>query len=266
LRQQSIRTGRLASLGELAAGVAHEINNPNALILYNADLVCRCYGDAAPILQDFFEQHGDFFLGGIAYSEIRFELPHLFSEMFDGANRIKRIVDDLKNFVRHEGLGFELTERVNLNEVVKAAVRLINSTIKKSTDSFEVVYADDLPPFCGSFQRIEQVVINLIMNACQALAAKDRSIRATTWYDLETEQIVLRLCDQGVGIASGDLPHIMEPFFTTKREHGGTGLGLSVTSRIVREHKGSLEFQSVSGQGTTVSLYLPISPEEMCHA
>lgn len=263
LREESIRTSRLASLGELAAGVAHEINNPNALIMYNADLLSKCYRDSEPILQNFFMQHGDFSLGGINYTEMRFELSHLFDEIFDGAKRIKRIVDDLKNFVRQEDL--ELTERVNMNEVVMAAIRLISSSIKKSTDLFKVDYAEVLPPFCGSFQRTEQVVINLIMNACQSLPSKDSSVLVTTWYEPETQKIVLRVSDQGVGIPAKDLPHIMEPFFTTKREHGGTGLGLSVTSRIVQEHKGSIDFQSVPGLGTTVSMYFPVAAEEIFH-
>lgn len=256
LREEAIQASRLASLGELAAGVAHEINNPTALILLNVDMVRRCCEDVAPILQDYFDRHGDFKLGGIDYSEMRFELPHLLSEMFDGANRIKRIVDDLKDFVRRDAP--EDKELIDLNEVVKTSLRLIKSVVKNSTDCFEVVYGENLPKVRGNFQRIEQVVVNLILNACQALPAKDKGVRVSTAYDGETERNMLVVHDQGVGISARDLPHVTEPFFTTKREHGGTGLGLSVASRIVDDHEGSLEFYSMPEQWTTVNLYLPV--------
>jgi signal transduction histidine kinase len=263
LREEAIRGSRLASLGELAAGVAHEINNPNALILFNGDLARKSWDDAAPILHRHYQAHGDFPLGGLRYSEMREELPLLLAEMLEGGRRIKRIVDDLKDFVRQDGP--ELNERVDLNEVVRAALRLINSAIKKSTDRFEVCYGENLPYFAGSFQRIEQVAVNLIMNACQALPAKDRGLRVETLFDPAASRLRLTVRDQGVGIASRDLPHISEPFFTTKREHGGTGLGLSVAARIIADHRGSLEFQSTVDVGTTATLSLPAIHEGESH-
>lgn len=263
LREEAIRASRLASLGELAAGVAHEINNPNALILFNSDLLRKFFTDAMPILEEYFQQHGNFKLSGLDYSEMRSELPHLLSEMFEAANRIKRIVNDLKDFVRYDAPDNQ--DLIDLNEVVGAAVRLINNTLKHSTDCFEVVYGENLPKIRGSFQRIEQVVVNLIINACQSLPSKDKGIRVTTRYERETERNLLIVMDEGVGISTSDLPHVTDPFFTTKREHGGTGLGLSVASRIVEDHKGSFEFSSIPGEGTTVSLYLPVYPEVNIH-
>lgn len=263
LREEALRNSRLASLGELAAGVAHEINNPNGLILFNSDLVRSSWHAAEPILEAHYQTQGDFPLAGLKYSEMRVEIPQLLNEMVEGAQRIRRIVDDLKDFVRQDGL--DLKARVDLNEVARTAVRLLKNPVKKATDHFELVCAEPLPYFIGSFQRIEQVAVNLIMNACQALPGRDREIRVETRFDANGNRLQLVVSDQGVGIAARDLPHISEPFFTTKREHGGTGLGLSVAARIVTEHRGTLEFQSTPGVGTTVILSLPAHSEGESH-
>jgi polar amino acid transport system substrate-binding protein len=111
-------------------------------------------------------------------------------------------------------------------------------------------------------QRIEQVVVNLILNACQALPDKERAIQLSTSWDPERRQARVEVKDEGVGIPLENLPRVTEPFFTTKRNAGGTGLGLSVSAGIAREHGGSLEFESTPGQGTTARLVLPVAMEE----
>lgn len=259
LLEETIRASRLASLGELAAGVAHEINNPNALILLNTELVKKACADAGPILKKHYEQHGDFLLGGLPYAEMREEMPHLFSEMFDGAGRIKRIVEDLKDFARADGP--ELREAIDLNEAVRAALRLAGNTIKNATNRLTTELAPGLPLFIGNLQRIEQVVVNLVMNACQALPDKEKGVAIDTYYDAGRRACVIRVSDEGVGIPRENLPHITDPFFTTKRESGGTGLGLSVSMRIVKDYGGTLEFHSALNEGTTVHLYLPVEQE-----
>ncbi|WP_020676080.1 ATP-binding protein [Geopsychrobacter electrodiphilus] len=260
LREEGMQNSRLASLGELAAGVAHEINNPNALILLNAELIQKTYAAAAPILMDHFVREGDFLLGSLNYSEMSQELPFLFKEMLDSASHIKNIVHDLKDFARNDTA--DLTENVDFNEAVQAAVRLVNNTIKNSTDNFQTNYTSDLPIVCGNFQRVEQVVINLIVNSCQSLKNKNASLKLSTFYDPETKRNCLIVQDEGSGINPDVLPHITDPFFTTKREQGGTGLGLSVTSRIVQEHGGSLVFSSLPGAGTTATVSIPVQGQE----
>lgn len=257
LRDEAIRASRLASLGELAAGVAHEINNPNALIKLNAELLQKVFNGALPILQQHFEQHGDFALGGgLSYSELNEELPYLFSELLEGTERIKHIVNDLKDFSRNDTP--DHSDRIDLNELLQTAVRLLNSTIKKSTDHFSTEYDPQLPTVIGSFQRIEQVVVNLLVNACQSLNGKDRAVWAKTTYDSLTQRVILEITDEGIGIAEEHLAHITDPFFTTKRKEGGTGLGLSVASRIIEDHGGELKFRSKLGEGTTATLSLPM--------
>lgn len=259
LLDEATRTRRLVALGELAAGVAHEINNPNALILLNAELLKKACGDAAPILQKHFELVGDFQLAGMPYSEMRCELPHLFKEMFESAGRIKNIVNDLKDFSFADAQ--DLHENVDLNQVVQKVILMLDSTIKAATNNLTVEITENLPYFFGNRQHIEQVLINLIMNACQALDDKEKGLYISTWFHPERNSCLIMVRDEGIGISMENMIHITDPFFTTKRQSGGTGLGLSVSMRIVKNYEGSLEFQSEMHKGTTVYLFLPIKQE-----
>lgn len=255
LREEAARSGRLASLGELAAGVAHEINNPNALILLNAPVLKEIWNEALPILEKRYRDQGDFLLGKLNYSRVRNEIPRLYSEVIDAAHRIKVIVEDLKEFVSQEDA--ESQEELDLNEVVRKAVRLAANVIKNSTSGFQVTYGEGMPATRGVFGRLEQVVLNLLLNACQSLPKTDCCIHVSTRFDDRCGRIVLEIRDEGVGIAPENLPRLTDPFFTTRRQSGGTGLGLSVSARIVKEHGGELDFSSVPGEGTTVTLTLP---------
>lgn len=147
-------------------------------------------------------------------------------DMHEGSRRIKRIVEDLKDFARRDETGAR--EIIDLNAVAQAAVRLVDVSIKKATSSFGAVYADNLPWICGNAQRIEQVIVNIILNACQSLENPAGAISLTTRHDEEQNMVVLSVHDEGSGIAPEHLAHLTDPFFTTKRETGGTGL------RIVR--------------------------------
>jgi len=259
LRDEATRTRRLVALGELAAGVAHEINNPNALILLNADLLKKACSDAAPILQRHYEEAGDFPLAGLPYSEMSCELPHLFAEMFESAGRIKHIVRDLKEFALADAQ--DLREIIDLNQVVKTVIRLVDNAVKNATNNLTVNLANSLPPFFGNLQHIEQVVVNLVINACQALPDSEKGIHISTWFHPERKSCVITVRDEGIGISQENLLHITDPFFTTKRQSGGTGLGLSVSMRIVKNYGGSLEFHSELNKGTNVNLYLPVKQE-----
>jgi two-component system, NtrC family, sensor kinase len=118
----------------------------------------------------------------------------------------------------------------------------------------------ELPMMMGNAQRIEQVVINLVVNACQALPNVNRRLTVATGWDAPQKHITLEISDEGEGIDAALLKRITDPFFTTRRELGGTGLGLSICARIVRDHDGSLEFESTPGRGTTVRVALPYDP------
>ena len=255
LREEADRSSRLAALGELSAGVAHEINNPNGLIALNLPLIRQVFQDSLPILELHRRQSGDFALGGLDISRVEQELPVILEEMQECSQRIRRIVDDLKNFARSEGPEME---PFDLNVVIQAAVRLTGSSIRKASDRFEMSLGEDLPPVLGTAQRIEQVVVNLLLNACQALEERGAGVFVETSFDPGRGRVLLKVRDEGRGIARENLPRLTDPFFTTRREEGGTGLGLAVSARIVREHGGTLHFQSVPGGGTEVTVALPV--------
>ena len=184
----------------------------------------------------------------------------MLDEMLEGARRIKRIVEDLKDFARREDAPRQ--ERVDLNTIVRAAVRLVDAPIRKATGRFQLVLDEGIPKVHANAQRIEQVALNLLLNACEALPDPGRAIRVRTEHDRERSRVLLVVEDEGVGIPPEHLPRLTDPFFTTKRESGGTGLGLSVSATIVKDHGGTLEFRSKPGTGTTVVLALPAIAQE----
>ena len=251
-----VQTDKMASLGTLVSGVAHEINNPNGLLLLDIPVLKRVHDDAEEILEAHFRARGDFMLGGVPYSEMRDEIPRILDEMQDSAQRIKRIVNDLKDFARRDDAAKK--ELIDLNEAVQRALRLVDPTIRSSTRRFSATYGAGLPQIMGNVQRIEQVIVNLVQNACQALPDPEREVSVSTSFDRENNLVITEVKDEGSGVAEEHLPYLMDPFFTTKRDSGGTGLGLSVSAGIVKEHGGTLAFDSAPGSGTTVTLSLPV--------
>ena len=132
----------------------------------------------------------------------------------------------------------------------------------KSTARFSLDLALELPPVCGSSQQIEQVLLNLLTNACQSLPDRERELCVRTRHDEAAGKVVVEVRDQGVGIPAERLGHVMDPFFTTRQDQGGTGLGLSISYTIVRNHGGDLRIASKVGQGTTATVELPVCAGE----
>ena len=258
-QQQLMQASKMAALGVLVSGVAHEINNPTNFIMLNAPILRDAWENALPILEAYYQENGDFLLGGMKYSDLRQHVPKLLAGVADGASRIKQIVANLKTYVRGDG-GADLSQRVDVNAVIQSALSLISNVIKNATSHFTIRCDSGLPPVQGSFQRLEQVIINLIQNACQALADKTRGIFISTRLDDTGDHVVIRVQDEGAGISAEDLVRLREPFFTTKQDAGGLGLGLSISARIVEEHHGSMRFTSQPGVGTTVEITLPCRP------
>jgi C4-dicarboxylate-specific signal transduction histidine kinase len=255
--QQMVQVDRLVALGTMVSGVAHEINNPNNFIMLNAPVLAEAHDSIIPILERYYRDNGDFLVGGIPYTEMKDNVPVLFSGILEGAKRIRTIVESLKGFARAEAC--DVSQLVDVNEVVRSALVLINNQIKKSTARFSVEHAADLPAVRGNGQRLEQVIINLVQNACEALTVRQQGVTLTTAHDSQHRQVVVTIRDEGVGIPADKLPHIMDPFYTTKRPSGGTGLGLAVSASIVKDHGGTLTFASTPGRGTTAALAIPVA-------
>jgi signal transduction histidine kinase len=258
-QQQLMQADKMATLGILSSGVAHEINNPNNFILLNAKIFSRAWDDVAPILEEYCEQHGDFALAGMPYTQASQRIGQLITGMSEGAQRIQKIVQGLKDFARQDT--GELDQSVDINSVIEAAVLIAGNLIKKSTDSFSCEHGSDLPEIKGNAQQLEQVIINLLTNACQALEDRGDGISIRTLHDEDAGSVIVEVRDAGTGVSPEDLKHIMDPFFTTKRSSGGTGLGLSISYNIIKAHGGSLDFTSELGKGTEVVLSLPVNRE-----
>ena len=239
--------------------MAHEINNPNGLILLNIQTLRQINNETVHILDEIYTDKGDFAIGGSSYLRMREHLPRILDSMEEGARRIKRIVEDLKDFSRINSPSEQ--EDVDLNDVLAKALRLLDPNIRKATEYFSVQYARTLPAIRGNSHRLEHIVVNLILNACQALRGPHESITIGTSYDEFSDAVVLTVCDTGMGIAPEDIARLTDPFFTTKRTNGGTGLGLSVSAGIAKEHGGFLQFISTPGQGATVRCILPVHQE-----
>lgn len=252
---QLIQASKMTALGTLVSGVAHEINNPNQLVLLNARLLADVWSDAAAILDEHAGEQGDFSLGGLPYQEMQTTVPALIDDLRDGALRIEAIVGDLKDFARPGGKGVQ-TE-FSLNDAARRAARLLAHPINKKTTRFQIDLADDLPSVKGNPQQIEQVIVNLVGNALDALPDSGRGITVSTRWQADERCVVLDVRDEGTGIAQEHLARLCDPFFTTKSGSGGTGLGLAISSELVRAHGGRLIFESELGRGTLARVALP---------
>ncbi len=253
-QEHLIRTDKLVALGTLVAGVAHEINNPNNSILLTTDILQDTWKGIVPILDEFLKEYGDFPIGGYSYSELKSEIPESFKRVINNSRRIKRIITDLKNFARKDIVTSK--QEINVNEQIKSSVRLLKSTIKHTSNNFSVKYDKKLPLIQGQPQRLEQVIINLIQNACNSLPDINKPIRISTQFDKEKMDIIIKIEDEGSGMDKETLKRAFDPFFTTRRDRGGTGLGLSVSNEIIKEHNGEIFFESELGKGTTATIII----------
>ncbi len=249
-----IQNEKMKSLGEMSTGIAHEINNPNNFILLNSAILKDSWDKIMPILNRYHEDNGDFNVNGIPFSDLRSHIPKLFDGILEGGEKIKRIVNGMKEYSYPEDASKRTS--VSIKSVLESTLILLDNDLKKK--KLKVHYERDLFPVWGNFQRLEQVFINLIQNACDALTDSSQQIVISTHNDLMNNSAVITVRDEGSGISKENLARIKAPFFTTKRKYGGTGLGLFICSGIIEEHNGRLAFESMEGEGTVATVTLPM--------
>ncbi len=254
--EQLKQADKMASLGILVSGIAHEINNPNNFIMLNIHLFSKLWKDITPILDEYYKNNGDFVIAGMLYSKSKEKISQSIDGIQKGSERIQNITKNLTEYSRTDS--GNLNEPVDVNKVVEMAILITNNMIKKSTKQFKVELGKKLPTIKGNTQQLEQVVINLITNACQSLPNNSAKIKVSTYFNSERNKVRIRVDDEGIGIKEGDLKYIMDPFFTTKRNMGGTGLGLSISYNIVKSHGGKLSLKSSPGKGTTAKVSFPV--------
>jgi len=254
LQEKLIQTNKMTALGTLVSGIAHEINNPNNFIMFNSKMMLDLWKGFSEVLDRVYETEGDFEVENLPYSVLREDIPKLLEGIAGGSERIKKIVHELKSFSK--GDTENMDDIINVEDVVTSAVKILNQHILKYTSDFSTDIIKPVPNVKGNRQKMEQVLINLILNALEALPDKNGSVRLLCASD-ENGNLKICVSDTGVGIPGDIIRRITEPFFTTKLKDGGTGLGLSIVYTYVKEHKGELDFASEPEKGTTVTVTFP---------
>lgn len=223
--ERLLLTERLTSLGELTAGVAHELRNPLAGIKINTQILLR--------RKDLSEME-----------------RKLLKSTEEGIEKIQKIVEDMLHFAKPKSAEFREAE---INRVVEESLEIFQTKLKKANISLEFFKGDGLPKVWIDVHQIQQALVNLMLNAIQAMEKGGR-LRIRTYQD--GERVAVEVKDTGIGIPSFHLKRIFDPFFTTKSE--GTGLGLSITHKILEAHGGTIDVQSIEGQGSTFTLFIPV--------
>jgi len=268
-----IQREKLAALGMLAAGIAHEINNPIGFISSNLQTLDKYFEKIGQGLQAYEalkkqamekpnpDPQFQALIAGIDTLAAETDL-HYFSEdgreiiqeSLDGANRVARIVRQLRNYARtdDDAMGFQ-----DLNKIIDNMLNLARNNLKYKCDIRKDL--GKIPPLYGSGTQLGQVLLNIVINASQAISENGVITIATRH---EGDNAVITIADNGGGIAQENLQRIFDPFFTTKGVGEGTGLGLSIVQGIIKKHRGEIEVDSEPGEGTTFRITLPLFPEE----
>ena len=247
------------TLALLSAGVAHEINTPNNAVLRNVPILKEIWSSLDVVVERLHREESGFSLRGFGYDDLKRDIPDMLNDLYMGAQDIKKIVEGLKDYARAPS-DAAAPSPVDVNESVRYAVRLLKHTIAVSTERFETVLPDGLPPVRADRLKLTQVVVNVIENALQALPDKSRGVRIeTAAFEAPggIASVLVRVVDEGTGMTPETLASVFHPFFTTKRDRGGSGLGLAVASGIVHDMAGSIDFSSVPGTGTEATILIP---------
>lgn len=269
-QNQLVMSEKMAALGVLAAGVAHELNNPlnfvktsfhglekdihdlTALVAFCRDSVA----DEKRAALDAFELK-------MEYPTLVREIPELLSHIYEGLSRAGHIVGCLQVFSRTDDA---LSRDIDLHDVLESALVMLNNRLKKIA-TVEKRYGH-VPLICGNFGKLSQVVLNILNNAIDAVESVDDPARRAITLTTETltrdgtPHAALHVADTGPGIDPGIQGRIFDPFFTTKPVGRGTGLGLFICANLMQEHHGALEVASLPGQGATFSILLPARRED----
>lgn len=256
LEKQVQQRERMASLGLLISGVAHEINNPNNFISFNLPILKDYIEEITPILDAHARRNPELEMANMRYDEFKRDLFKILENMVHGSCRIDTIVSKLKAFSRIQDS--QKLRKVNLNVVLNKVVAVADSQIKQMITKFEMDVPPNLKEVYTDGQAIEQMVLNLLINACQA------ADKPNSWVCLEARiqpdppfALCIEISDNGCGMDEQTLNHVFEPLFTTKSPDEGTGLGLFICHNLTEGLGGRIEAQSEPGLGSTFRLMLP---------
>lgn len=260
LQTQLVHSEKMASLGQLAAGIAHELNNPVGFIYGNIEILDECVNEMTGLLKYYDEADlSDAVAAGAAEFKERIfqtatpeELEFIIKDCRDGAGRIRDIVQNLRTFSRLDEAEFKETD---VHEGIDSTIRLLSRYYSSDTIRLTRDYGA-LPRVEAFSGQLNQVWMNLLVNAAQAVGARGGGAVSVSTR-AETEAVVIAVSDNGGGIAAENLNRIFEPFYTTKPVGEGTGLGLSITFSIVERHGGTIAVTTEPGDGATFTVTLP---------
>ena len=246
------RNEKFSTLGALVANVAHEINNPNSVITMSMPFLRKIWTEATPALMTAAQEGMLKSAGKLPPEQVLARVDDMLGSIHRASQRIKRIVHLLRDYIREQPSELK-QEPVNLNEALNCAIDMLGSRLRHATNRLSVKLAESLPAIKGDFQRLEQVFINLMVNACDALSDKEQAIEVSSEWSPTTGEIRVVVRDEGKGMPKEILSRIGEPLMTTKHDSGGTGLGVSISMDIAREHGGKILYASTPGAGTTAT-------------
>jgi len=262
LQAQMVHSEKMASLGQLAAGVAHELNNPAGFIYGNMEILRECAAGLERLLRAYEQAPLPAPLAAeiksiketIDYENSLNDLLSIVADCHNGAERIRDVVQNLRLFSRLDEAEFK---PVDLHEGIDSTVRLLSQYYAADRTTLERHYAE-LPPVACYAGQLNQVWMNLLVNAAHA-AGNEGTVSITT--ALKDQNIIVTIKDSGAGIAPDNLRKIFDPFFTTKPVGEGTGLGLSISHSIIERHGGTINVTSLPGEGATFTIVLPFDAQ-----
>lgn len=260
---QLLEMDRIVGIGTLAAGIAHEINTPLSIVKSSVGLLQKCIGkmtdaihywDDKPLPEALLTAYNDY-LSGMNLEQLTASLDARYDRITRGIERIMKIVSSLKSFSR---VDMEATGKIDLNRSMEDAVDVLSTQDDKEVEF--VKEFKDVPLLECYPREINQGLLHVLKNALDAIDHKG-TITLTTLYREEDDQIVIGISDDGKGMSPEVVKQVFNPFFTTKAVGSGTGVGLSMTERIIRRHGGKIDISSKEGEGTTVTIAFPVGRE-----
>ena len=256
MERELVQSEKLASLGLLIAGIVHEINNPNNFIVFNIPILRDYLQEILPIVDDYAEKNPMYEVYGMPYPDFRVDVMKLLENIDHGSHRINITVAKLKEFSRkREDKGLRVVASA---EVIRKALSICHTQIRKTVKTFDVEIDPGLAEMTTDPEAIEQVLINLLINAAQAADKEDSLIRLHVYKgDSWKNRLVMEVIDNGCGMDEKTASRIFDPFFTTKEEGCGTGLGLYISKNLVESAGGSISLESEAGRGTSFRVIFP---------
>lgn len=255
MQKRLMHSEKLASIGSLVSGIAHEINNPNNFISFNTPILKDYLNGLIPIVDDYATGREGFELFGMPYPEFRKDLFKIIENIEHGSGRINGIVSSLKKFLRNKDAG--VLKDVDLRQAIEKGALICREKITERVQSLEVNLPDDLPPIRTYPESLEQVLVNLLINAVQAADKEDSWVRVEVKPGDAGRDLTIVVSDNGSGMDDETQKRIFDPFFTTRFPGQGTGMGLSVCHNLVEGLGGRIEVESEVGKGSTFRVTLP---------